>query len=172
MLRRHVTTAVAALALLAAAGAATPALLGPPWMSIEYPINPYDREVRGAYLVVHTFHHQIPTGLPMSGRAEGLVNGTRRTVTLSFGTTSRASDFTLKQQWPQDGSWVLVIESRQGEGEFNQVTALVDIGRDGRVSGVRVPTTRNREGYQVPAAVTPADVDAALARVSQVASRP
>ena len=80
--------------------------------------------------------------------------------------------YTLRQQWPQEGSWVLVIESKQGEGEFNRVTALVDIGRDGRVSGVRVPTVRNREGYQVPAAVTTADVDAALARVSQVASRP
>lgn len=167
MLPRHATTAVVALALMATAGATTPAVLGPPWISIEYPVNPYDRDARDAYLVVHTFHHQVPTGLPVSGRAEGLVSGVRRTVALSFGTTSRSSDYTLRQQWPQEGSWVLVIESKQGEGEFNRVTALVDIGRDGRVSGVRVPTVRNREGYQVPAAVTTADVDAALARVSQ-----
>ena len=109
MLPRHLTTALAAIALLAAT-AATPAVLGPPWISIEYPVNPYDREARDAYLVVHTFHHQTPVGLPVSGRAEGVVQGARRTIALTFGTTSRASDYTLRQQWPTEGNWVLVAD--------------------------------------------------------------
>lgn len=171
MIRRHLTTALAAAALLAAAGAATPAALGPPWMSIEYPVNPYDRDARDAYLVVHTFHHQLPVGLPVSGRAEGIVRGARRTIPLEFGRMTKASDYALRQQWPSEGSWVLVISSTQGEGEFNTVSALVDIGRDGRVAGVRIPTVRSKDGWQMPQAITARDVDEALARVSQVASR-
>ena len=192
MTHRRRSTALAAVALLATVGATTPATgpatpvsgrdapvirsttsaaFGPPWLSIEYPVNPYDRETRDAYLVVHTFHHQTPVGLPVSGRAEGIVKGARRTIVLEFGRTSKASDFTLRQQWPGEGNWVLVIEGRQGDGDFNRVSAIVDIGKDGRVSGVRVPTTRTRDGYQVPAAVTATDVDAALARVSQLAGR-
>ena len=167
MSRRQLATAIAAVALLVTVGAASPAVLGPPWMSIEYPVNPYDRDARDAYLVVHTFHHQLPVGLPVSGRAEGIVKGARRTIALEFGRMTKSSDYTLRQQWPNEGNWVLVIVSTQGEGESNTVSALVDLGKDGRVAGVRIPTSRNAQGYQVPVAITAADVDAALARVGR-----
>jgi len=135
--------AVAALAL--GTVAATPAVLGPPWISIEYPVNPYDR-------------------------AEGLVQGKRRTLTLSFGTTSKDGVYTLTRQWPADGTWLLVIQTTQGAGEGNTVTAVVDLAADGAVAGVRVPTER-RNNYTMPAAVTAADIDAALGRNSLRASR-
>ena len=38
------------------------ALIGPPWISIEYPANPLDPSTRGGYLLVHTFHHQQAVG--------------------------------------------------------------------------------------------------------------
>lgn len=167
MSRRQLATAIAAVVLLVTVGAASPAVLGPPWMSIEYPVNPYDRDARDAYLVVHTFHHQLPVGLPVSGHAEGIVKGARRTIALEFGRMTKSSDYTLRQQWPNEGNWVLVIVSTQGEGESNTVSALVDLGKDGRVAGVRIPTSRNAQGYQVPVAITAADVDAALARVGR-----
>ncbi|PYP64227.1 MAG: hypothetical protein DMD37_03225, partial [Gemmatimonadetes bacterium] len=52
-----------ALAALMSAALASPALAkGPPWISIELPVNPYDRTMQGAFLLVHAFHHQTPVG--------------------------------------------------------------------------------------------------------------
>ena len=167
MFTRHLARAAAVLALVALGGTApTSGRFGPAWISIEYPANPYDRDTREAYLVVHAFHHQVATGLPVEGRAEGLVSGARKTIPLTFRPTSRTGAFALDQQWPKDGNWILVITAKQGE--HGGATALVEIGRDGRVSSVRVPTRRMPDnGYVIPADVTAADVDAALARVSR-----
>jgi len=51
------------LAALVSALVATPALAGPPWISIELPANPYDQATRGAFLLVHAFHHGTPIGV-------------------------------------------------------------------------------------------------------------
>ena len=166
MLRRQFTRTLAALALVTVGAAATPAVLGPPWISIEYPVNPYDRDSRDAFLMVHAFHHQTPTGFPVEGRAEGIVAGARKTLTLEFRATSKSGVYALTPQWPNSGSWVLVIDAKQGEND--RATALVEIGKDGRVSGVRVPTRPMKgNGYPIPVGVTAADVDAALAHVSR-----
>src|SRR3989449_2621321 len=80
-----------ALAALAAAAFATPAfaLKGPPWISIELPVNPYDRSMQGAFLLVHAFHHGTAMGYIVSGTAEGIVGGERRSLKLEFAETSR-----------------------------------------------------------------------------------
>ena len=49
--RRLAAVAAPAVALSAASS------FSPPWISIETPPNPYDPASRGAFLVVHTFHH-------------------------------------------------------------------------------------------------------------------
>lgn len=173
MIRRRLLVLAPALVVAALAVttiAATPALRGPPWISIEYPVNPYDRDAKDAFLVVHTFHHQQPVGLPVSGRAEGLVLGKRRTVTLSFGPTSKDGVFTLTKQWPDDGTWLLVIQTTQAAGDHGTVTALVDLAPDGSVGGVRVPTERWNNNT-MPKAVTAADVDAALGRRAERGNR-
>src|SRR4051812_48780748 len=69
------------------------AAAGPAWISIETPVNPYDASTRGAYLVVHAYHHGDPSSNPVSGTAEGLVNGERRSVALEFTPTSRPSAY-------------------------------------------------------------------------------
>src|SRR5262245_28499984 len=146
--------------------------LGPPWISIEYPANPYDSASRGAFLLVHAFHHGTPVSFPVSGTAEGLVNGARRTVSLEFKSTSRPGVYALNKQWPSEGVWTLVVGVTQGEGDFNTVKAVVELSADGRVTNVNVPTRRNAEGYIIPAAVSMADVEAGLrARADRVASR-
>ena len=55
MIRQTLRTTLLAAAVLTLAAAA-PAF-GPPWISIETPPNPYDAASRGAFLLVHTFHH-------------------------------------------------------------------------------------------------------------------
>src|SRR5262245_63440909 len=96
---------------------------GPPWISIEYPANPYDSGSRGAFLLVHAFHHGTPVGYPVAGTAEGLVNGARRTISLEFKSTSRPGVYALNKQWPDDGVWTLLVSVTQGQGEGNIANA-------------------------------------------------
>ena len=159
--------AVGAMALLAWTPAVT---LGPPWISIEYPPSPYDQTTRGAYLLVHSFHHGTPVEMPVAGAAEGIVDGRRRSVKLDFTRTSRTGVYALRKQWPEGGTWMLRISVTQGHGSGNTVTALVDIGGDGQVASVKVPT-RRQNGWDVPVAVTDGEIDAALQARISLASR-
>ena len=133
-------------------------VVGPPWISIEYPVNPYDAATKDAFLVVHAFHHGQAMAFPVSGTAEGLVNGERRSITLDFQKASRTGEYALRKQWPDQGTWTLVLKVLQGE---DGVSAVVDLAPDGQVARINVPTRRER-GYVIPARVVMADVEAGL----------
>jgi hypothetical protein len=155
---------ISPLRLLALAGLfsttlAAPALAGPPWISIELPANPYDQATRGAFLVVHAFHHGVPVAFPVSGTAEGIVNGERRSIELTFTATSHTGAYALRRMWPGDGTWTLVISVTQGTND--KATAVIEIGPDGQVASVRVPT-RVQGDYVIPAPVAMRDIDAGL----------
>lgn len=157
--------ATAALAPVDPAAAPT-AWPGPPWISIEVPPNPHDRETRDAFLVVRVYHHEHVAALEVRGSAEGLVNGERRSLRLELGRTSKPGVYTLARQWPDDGVWVLVI-GVAGSGEAD---ALVELGADGSVASVMVPTRRDG-GWTIPRRVTASEIDAALAaRAAQLAA--
>jgi hypothetical protein len=144
---------------------------GPPWISIEYPANPYDSASRGAFLLVHAFHHGTPVNFPVSGTAEGLVAGARRTISLEFKSTSRPGVYALQKQWPTEGTWTLVLAVTQGEGNDNTVKAVVELAENGQVASVNVPT-RRQGNWIVPAAVSMTDIEAGLrARAGRLASR-
>jgi len=163
--RRLAVIGVVAASSLALA-AASP-IFGPPWISIEAPPNPFDATSRGAFLVVHTYHHADVVASGVTGSAEGIVSGTRRTIPLVFDTTTRRGTYALRKQWPNDGTWMLVINTG---GRAQGVTALVDISAQGEVAGVRVPTRRS-DGWDLPQQVTARDIDEALeARASRALS--
>lgn len=144
---------------------------GPPWISIEYPANPYDSASRGAFLLVHAFHHGQNVAFPVSGSAEGLVNGARRTVPLEFRATSRPGVFALHKQWSDDGVWTLVLAVRQAEGDGNTAQAMVELSANGQVANVAVPTRRQGQ-WLVPTGVSMRDVESGLrARAAQLAAR-
>jgi hypothetical protein len=145
----------------------SPALVGPPWISIEYPVNPYDATTKEAFLVVHAFHHGTPTAFPVTGTAEGIVNGARRSVALSFSPTSRTGAYALARQWPNEGTWTLVVTVAQGPED--RVSAIVDLARGGEVAAIRVPT-RQRDGHTLPAAVAMSEVESSLRQRAAVAS--
>jgi hypothetical protein len=160
------------LALTALAATTAFASFGPPWISIEYPGNPYAQDARDAYLYVHAFHHGTPVGFPVSGTAEGLVSGARRTISLEFKTTSRPGVYSLRKQWPTDGVWTLVVGVTQGEGEGNTASAIVELGADGTVASVVVPTKKARDGYTIPAPVAMSAIEDGLkTRAARVATR-
>ena len=160
MTRRSLLRSLTLVATLVLASGAAPLLAaGPPWISIEMPANPFDRASRGAFLLVHAFHHGTPMNFPVTGRAEGIVAGQRRTVPLRLVPTSRDGVYAVHNQWGSTGVWTLVLTVTQGPGDG--ATALVDIASNGLVTAVRVPTARHREG-DFPRAVTAAEVEAGL----------
>jgi len=164
--RRLAVIGVLAASSFALAAAAP--TFGPPWISIETPPNPFDATSRGAFLVVHTYHHGEVVASGVSGSAEGIVSGSRRTIPLVFDTTTRRGSYALRKQWPTEGTWMLVINTG---GRAQGVTALVDISSQGDVAGVRVPTRRSSDGWDLPQQVTARDIDAALeTRVSRALS--
>jgi hypothetical protein len=175
---------LAVVAAVAIAGATGPAsvdaapvstVAGPPWISIEYPVNPFDRTTRGAHLLVHAYYHGTPIAYPVSGTAEGLVNGERRTVTLRFETTSRTGVYALRKQWPSEGSWTLVIAVTQGEPDRGGVAqALVELSPTGSVASVYVPTQQHAEGA-FPRRLTAQEIETAVRAQAQrlaLAGRP
>lgn len=161
-----------AVATLVSTALAAPALawMGPPWISIELPANPYDETTRDAFLLVHAFHHGTAIGYIVTGTAEGIVNGERRSLKLEFSETKREGVFALQRSWPTQGTWTLVIKANQGPEDA--ATAVVDLGADGEVVAVRVPTMQ-RGRWTVPAPVAMSDIESALrGRAAVLARRP
>src|SRR6185437_5496765 len=138
-----VAPAVVAPAVVAPATNAATALKWPPWLSIESPVNPFDRANHGAVLLVHAMmHDRTPAASDLSASAEGIVNGQRRTIA-------------LRQQWPGQGAWLLRITLS------GNTTALVTLGADNTVASVRVPT-RMTSDMPLPRAVSAREVDSVL----------
>ena len=100
---RSLPAVLALTALVAAAAPGTAFAKGPPWVSIEIPANPWDQTTRGAYLLVHVFHHGLPMQVEPTGTAEGLVNGQRRSVPLSFEKAGRPGVYALRKSPPPPG---------------------------------------------------------------------
>jgi hypothetical protein len=143
------------LALVLLAAAATPAVAGPPWISIELPASPWSSLPRNTFVLIHTYHHFVPVPVTLVGTAEGLVGGVRRTIPLSFDSTAVAGLYAVQQQWPREGVWILRITLNE---EHGAATVVVGIGSSGEVSLVRVPTGVGR----IPRPVSDAEVGSML----------
>ena len=124
------------LALLASITLAAPAIAGGPWISIELPGNPYGRATRGAFAVVHTYLHETPAPFMVSGTAEGLVNGQRRSLPMTITSTGQGGSMAITKTWPDEGVWVLKLGVEGGS-----LGAAVGIGATGDIAFVRVPVT-------------------------------
>jgi len=154
---------VSTLALVAATAAFSNPIIKkwPPWISIEAPVNPFSQDARGAVLLVHAAFREGTAQLSdVTGSAEGLVNGVRRSVALRFETTSQPGTFALRRQWPTDGSWLARIN-------LESTTALVTFDKAGNVASVRVPTHLSNEGQQLPRAVGAREIDSTLAMIGK-----
>lgn len=165
-MRRSLMSLVAVVGL--AAATASPAWAGPPWLSIEFPANPMNQSAKGAFLLVHTFHHEQTASFTVEARAEGIVNGQRRTLPLTLEPTDKDGVLALRQTWPETGDWVIVIVGAPGKGS---VTALVSIA-DGAIRGIKVPSKKVENGrWTVPVEVTQADIESELRSLNALASR-
>ena len=152
-----------ALSLVAATGAwvapsVSPSMVKwPPWISIESPVNPYDPSARGAAMLVHAAFREGQAQLSdLSGSAEGIVSGVRRSIPLHFDSTARPNVFALRKQWPAEGTWLLRIA-------LKSTTAIVTLDHGGNVASVRVPTEFTASRDEVPRAVGSKEIDSMLA---------
>lgn len=154
---RSRTLAVAALSLIVAGVA----VAGPPWIAVEYPVNPHDPATRDAFMTVRTYHHGDLVGYELTGTAEGLVNGQRRSAQLDIRRLPQAGSYAVRWSKPAQGTWVLVVSSRR-DGE-HMATAVVTVDNSGRVARVSVPSRAIEGGrWQVPRAVAASEVNAML----------
>jgi hypothetical protein len=141
--------------------AAGVAVAGPPWIAIEYPVNPHDPATRDAFMTVRTYHHGDLVGYELTGTAEGLVSGERRSMRLDIRRLPQPGAYAVRWRKPAQGTWVLVVSSRR-EGE-HMATAVVTVDNSGRVARVSVPSRPVEGGrWQVPRAVAAAEVNAIL----------
>jgi hypothetical protein len=140
--------------------ATSPAFAGPPWISIEIPANPYNPSTRDAFCLVRVYHHGDVAYYPVSGSAEGLVNGARRSSALSFRETGMPGVYAVSYRPSKEGTWLLVLRVGE-EKQKGSATVVVQLNRDGEIASARVPT-HQREGWTIPDEISPADVDRML----------
>ena len=146
----------AALMLSGATRDDSSSMFGGPWISIEAPANPYDQATRGSLMLVHTFHHGTKVDMPLVGKAEGLVDGQRRSVALTLAKGSQPGTHGVRNQWGEKGTWSVLLTATQHEPQAS-IQAVVDINADGSVGSVRVPMSGGR--YQLLSA---AEIDRGL----------
>ena len=150
-----------ALATVLSAAIVTTAIAGPPWIAIEYPVNPHDPNTRGAFCTVRTYHHGDLMNFEVNGTAEGLVNGKRQSTKLDIRRLPQAGTYAVRWQKPAQGKWALVISTAR-DGHY-MASALIDVDARGQVASVKVPSDPIEGGrWQVPRKIAAAEVESLL----------
>lgn len=131
--RRRAALALAIVpvaALVAWAGPSLhPADAGAPWVSLEIPANPLDEAHPDAVAIVRTYYHERPVDFELGGTVEGVVDGERRSIPLRFEKTGQRGATVVRQTWPDEGEWTLVIGA-----EGAPTTLVAELGPDGGVT--------------------------------------
>lgn len=164
-----VLVTVASLASAMLLAFASPASAGGFQLSIETPGASTDPQLRGVVLIARTYGCHQPADAKLSATAEGLMNGSRKTIALELRSIG-SGVYAIKQQWPSEGDWVLALT-----GSYNDMTSsvLVELGPNGKV----FHDTRLAEGYLKGVHATGArrkwiaqDIDAVLKKTARVTS--
>jgi hypothetical protein len=136
-----------------------PAHAGPPWISVELPANPHHASTRSASLMVRAYHHSTAIVVPITGVAEGIVDGRRVSLPLDIAATNQTGVYAVRTPLPKGGTWILALTLEQSEDAT--ATALVTVNAAGRIVGVDVPTN-GRDGWSVPRKVQKSEIESAL----------
>jgi len=134
---RTTLTLVSLCGVLLLASAST-AMAGGFQLSVETPGSSIEPQLKDVVLIVRTFGCHQPADAKLSATAEGIVNGGRKSMTLELRSIG-SGVYSIKQQWPSEGTWVLALT-----GSYNGMTSsvLVELGANGKV----LPGTRLEEG--------------------------
>ncbi len=141
-----------ALATLCSTAFAAPAKPCPPQISVE---RSRAATPDSAFVLIHASRGCMNGALTVTGTAEGLVAGARRSIPLEIAAAGGDSLYRVHRQWPSQGVWVLHLVVRVGQGS---ATALVGVDGAGRIAEIR---EQDRARRYVPV-ITDADVERML----------
>jgi hypothetical protein len=123
---RAAFVATAALCIIAA----TRAWAGGFWFTVEAPAERKDPRIKDAALVVRTYLCGEPGSARINARAEGIVDGQRKSITLAV-TEAKPGVYTVRREWPSKGDWVIAIS---GADHGLICSKLVELGPNGNLS--------------------------------------
>jgi len=119
------------------------------------PVAAQDFVVKAAAFVFRTEGCPEPEKPQLSGTAEGLVSGARRSVNVTVITTSRPGVYAIAKSWPDDGKWVVNLKGTCGS---HTAGALVPMGPRGFI----------RESAKLfPRPATSSEIEASLKALTQ-----
>jgi hypothetical protein len=96
--------------------------------NIGSPVAAQDVRAKVAAFVFRTEGCADPAKAQISGTAEGLVKGARRSINLSVGALSKPGVYAVFQNWPMEGEWVVNLK---GACAGSNAGALIPIGPKG-----------------------------------------
>jgi hypothetical protein len=118
--------------------------------TIGSPVASQDFRAKTAAFVFRTEGCADPAKAQITGTAEGVVKGARRSVALKVATTAKAGVYAVFQSWPGEGNWVVHLEGTCAEAK---ASAVIPIGSKGFI----------RESAKFwPRPATDAEVEASL----------
>ena len=124
---RIAAVAVSFAALLTLAGVPS-AKAGGFQISVQAP-DAAKMSMKDAVLVVRTFGCMQPADANVTIRAEGIVSGRRQSVPVEL-QADQTGVYAIRQQWPSEGKWVLVLT---GALHGMTSTVFVELGDKGKV---------------------------------------
>ena len=119
------------------------------WVTLHSAQSPLGKQIPDAAVLVAAEGCASPAEVKLTGTAEGLVNGERRSVTLEVVPTSKPGVWAVKKSSLGEGRWVLAI--RAGMTGHN-IGTVVELGPNGEY----------RAGRSLSAQELPRRVEAAL----------
>jgi len=127
--------------------------------TIGSPVASQDFRAKTAAFVFRTEGCADPAKSQISGTAEGLVKGARRSLALKVVATSKPGVYAVSQNWPAEGEWVVNLKGTCANANAG---ALVPIGPKGFV----------RESSKFfPRPATKAEIEASLKDIAKGESK-
>ena len=96
--------------------------------TIGSPVASQDYQTKSAAFVFRTDGCAEPAKAQISGTAEGLVKGVRRSVALNVMPASRPGVFAVFQNWPAEGEWVVNLKGACANASAG---AIIPVGPKG-----------------------------------------
>ena len=96
--------------------------------NIASPVASHDFHFKGAAFVFRTQGCAESEKVSISGTAEGLVKGARRSVVLKITQASNPGVYAVFHEWPSEGDWVVNLKGTCGDATAG---AIVPVGPKG-----------------------------------------
>ena len=127
--------------------------------TVGSPVASQDYQAKGAAFVFRTQGCAEPVKPQISGTAEGLVKGERRSVALKVVALTKPGVYAVYQSWPTEGEWVVNLKGTCAEASAG---AIVPIGPKGFI----------RESSKFfPRPATRAEIEASLKDIAKGESK-